>query len=509
MIFLYKLKNSNCKDIMSFKEVTQLRKAGKLKEALEMAEQDLYGDPDGEWPKKAIVWVYYAYMKKALEKNDLKKIIAQIQNIRNLNLPGSEKMVFDSIAWAVGKYLFAVENAYEEILDRFFELIKDLPFNKPGYAYSFLLKAFNKHSARWTRFIEFMEWWGLDQFTPEDYDNFITESGRKLPSAVESVYISISKRLLAPPRDNKAIGRFIPRIAKIAQEHKNMQYPPYYYAKLLLALGDKEHFMEAFLPFARKKKNEFWVWDLMSEAYGEESPEYFSCLCKSLSCGAPAKFTINVKEKLAKVFEKNGRFPEAKREYNDIIEARNAEGWMLTDKHISWQTTPWWEATKATRDNFDIYNAHKESAEQLLFADKPGTLIVTDTVNKEKTVLSFVASKTLYGFIHYGNPELDPEPGIVFSVRFKEQEKSNKSNFHRVYSIHKTDQTVPNDISKTVSGTIQLRPGNSFGFIGKVFIPPALVSASGLKDGQEVKVVAVISFNKKKKEWGWKGVKVV
>jgi tetratricopeptide (TPR) repeat protein len=494
---------------MSSKEVTELRKAGKLEEAREMVEKDLISSPDDIWVKRAASWVYYAFAKQALEQKNLTKLLNHIENIKKLQLPETDKMVFDSIAWTIGKYLFANENTTPETLDRFFELIKELHFSKPKDSYTFLLKAFNKFASKWDKFTEFVDWWGLDNFMPQDYQIFTTDDGKKLPATVESIYISISKKLLAAPRDREAIKRFIPRIAKVSHEHKHMQYPPYYYAKLLLALGDKEHFMEAFMPFARKKRNDFWVWDLLSEVYDKDSPEHFACLCKSLSCGAPAKFTINVKEKLAALFEKKGMFAEAKREYSDILEAREAAGWRIFDKHENWKKLPWWNKTKAAKDNFGIYNSNKGTAENLLYADKPETLIVVDTVNREKTVLSFVTEKRQHGFIHYGRLGITPEPGVIYAVRFMEQNKENKSNFFRVYSIREPLAEPPKELRNTVKGTLTIRPGNSFGFVNDVYVPANLIKTNSLKAGTEIETVTILSYNRNKKNWGRKAVKVV
>jgi len=56
---------------MSFKEIKELRQAGKLEEALQMANQALETDPDNIWNKRAIAWVYYDYIKNLLTLNPM------------------------------------------------------------------------------------------------------------------------------------------------------------------------------------------------------------------------------------------------------------------------------------------------------------------------------------------------------------------------------------------------------------------------------------------------------
>jgi hypothetical protein len=272
---------------MSSKEVTALRKQGKLKEAFELAKSNLENYPEDIWNKRAISWVYYEYLKNAIVNNNRNDFIIEIENISNLNLPETEKYIFDSVAWQVGKFLFANEKIDTLFLDVIFSNIKTFSFSIPSDAYSYLLKAFKKHYQEWVGFMDFINWWNLDNFQEKDYENFILDNGKSTSSLVESIYIAISKKLLVYPINMNDISLFIPKIAEISKKYSNMQYPPYYYAKLLLVQGGKEKFMDAFLPFAKRKSRDFWVWNLMSDNFSPDSNEYFSCLCKSATCGAP------------------------------------------------------------------------------------------------------------------------------------------------------------------------------------------------------------------------------
>ena len=49
---------------MSFKEIKELRQAGKLDEALQMANQALETEPENIWNKRAAAWVYYDFLKQ-------------------------------------------------------------------------------------------------------------------------------------------------------------------------------------------------------------------------------------------------------------------------------------------------------------------------------------------------------------------------------------------------------------------------------------------------------------
>ena len=94
---------------MSFKEIQELRKEGKLEDALEMATQALDSDPQNIWNKRAAAWVFYDFMKKYsdLEHYDLFK--ENLLKLQALGLPENEKMVFDNPAWQIGSIVFALK----------------------------------------------------------------------------------------------------------------------------------------------------------------------------------------------------------------------------------------------------------------------------------------------------------------------------------------------------------------------------------------------------------------
>ncbi len=493
---------------MSFKEVNRLRKSGHLEEAAKLSQVDMAADPFDEWNKRGAMWVYYEYMKLAVEKNNIVEFLKQLEKITKLKLPANEKIAFDATAWSIGKLLFANNGVGVSVLDKIFGLIKDFNFTKPKDSYSYLLKAFKKHNEGWINFYEFVMWWGFDNFLSVDYESFVLDNGKKIPSLVESIYIALSKQLLNQADNKKRIEEFLPRIGYISNNYKNMQYPSYYYAKLLLALGDKEHFMQAFLPFAKKKQRDFWVWDLLSDAFDKSSEEYFSCLCKSLSCGAPEKFTGNVREKFAIALIKQQQYSEAKYELERIIETRLNEGWALKPKHSDWQNYSWWNTTQIPRNNFGLYKNNLTIAEGLLYADIAEELMVIERVNKEKTVLNFIVSKKKYGLVFYGKFNIKPQVGEVYAVRFAKSDKPQKSNFYQIQSIALSNQPASIEIYKQVEGRIIIKQGNSFGFVDNVFVPPQVINNYQLMDGGKIKANAVQTFNTRRKAWGWSVINI-
>src|SRR5690606_3197491 len=100
-------------------------------------------------------------------------------------------------------------------------------------------------------------------------------------------YIAYSKKLLEGDAvdpfgqqravDKEKIRTFLPQLDKIIDERPEYQYPPYFKAKLLLALGDDENILSSFLPFAKQKRNDFWVWEVMAEIFPDDKEIQFAC----------------------------------------------------------------------------------------------------------------------------------------------------------------------------------------------------------------------------------------
>jgi hypothetical protein len=278
---------------------------------------------------------------------------------------------------------------------------------------------------------------------------------------------------------------------------------------MLLLKGDKSPFLKAFVPFARMKKRDFWVWDLLSEAFDKKDPRHFYCLARSLSCGAPNQFTINVKEKMAYLlFEKN-LLAEAKFELEEVIKFRKKNQWKLSDEIIKLEKNPLLKQISATKSNLKLYEQYKKEADAILYYDLDEHIVVIEQVNTEKKVAYFIENQEIYGGFSYRSFPLNLTPGETYSVRFLPSSKEKESHFFKIASIERSEQKPSEKILKTVSGTLQIKKGNSFGFAENIFIPPDLIQKHQLSNGNFIHFKAVYSYNKKKKAWGWKGIALV
>ncbi len=523
---------------MSFKEVNRLRKEGKIEEALNMALTDLKEaqEPlfmpvtaDGLnselkninknllWPKRALAWVYYEYLKKYSQPDSFDAFKKNLINIKDLALPEEEKMVFDKCAWQIGSIVFGLQKAehveYEKI-NEIFETIKGFSFTKPSEAYSFIYKAFHKGYQNWSKYLTFADWWNFEYFRSEDYlkEEF---NGKKIMSIAEQAYIAYSKKLLegelVDPHgqqrliDKDKIQSFLPKLDSIIEKHPDYQYPPYFKAKLLLALGNEGNILSAFLPFAKQKRNEFWVWELMAEIFAEDKKLQFACYCKALSIDTPEHFLVKLRQKFSGMLVEKKLYSEAKTEIQQVITTLKKNEWKLPNQITQWTKQDWYKSATAKKDNKDLYLQHVKAAEEILFQDIPEEIIAVEFVNENKNILNFVKDKLKFGFFNYSGHLDKPQIGDILKVRFNGE---GKDGFYKILTAKKAESNTKCEAINNFKGNLRLITPHNFGFIEDVFIEPKLIQKNNLADGQNATGKAILSFNKKKNEWGWKAFEV-
>jgi hypothetical protein len=519
---------------MSFKEAKELRKSGKLTEALEMALQDLQNEPHNIWCKRSVAWVYYDYLKVNKEAENFDAFYGYLLKIKELELPEAELMLFDQCAWQVGLMIFNLCRADEEIskndnknkftfyssskeLEKkvysLFEIIKNFQFTKPGDGYSFLFKALNKAFKDTDSYIEVADWWGFENFRKDDY---LKEevNGKFIMSIAEQAYIAYAKRLLMgelPDGDfqqrevnRDKINDFLPKLGNVVIEHPKLLYPEYFKAKLLLALGD-EDVLEHFRPFAIRKRNDFWVWDLLSDIFPKDDTRKIACLCKALTCKTQDDFLVKIRQKLAALLIQGKQYVEAKTEIESILATRNSNNWPIRGELLQWQSQDWYKSTESRTDNKNFYQSQVSIAEEILLADKPERTVVVEFVNSHKKILNFVESKTSKGFFFYGDHLKEVSIGNVLKVRFKE---NPQGEHYKLLSAKLSEEEPDSDVVKDFSDNLKVIPYINIGFAGDVFIDSKTIEKKNLQPNQPINGKAIISYNKKKQEWGWKAIEV-
>lgn len=497
---------------MPAKEIKELRQAGKLNEALIIAKAELNAATDNIWAKRNISWVYYEFLKKneSVENYDL--FVSFLKDIVNLQLPEDEKMFFENLCWQIGKMVFALHKANPmdiQKIDGLFELIKNFHFTKPAPSFSYLYKAFHKAFKESNSYLKFADWWDFQNFMPEDFHKDKLPNGKEVMAIAEQAYITYSKQLLPKTSgfgeiifDKEKALAFIPILSGIEEKYPEFQFPAYFHAKLLVAVGEKENMLETLLPFAKKKKSEFWVWELLAAAFPNDPDKVFTCFCKALSCKAPEEMLIGLRQKMAEMLIHRKLYNEAKTEIDLLINVRNTHGFRVPSQIGIWQSQDWYKNATANKSNIDFYRPFSSDAELILFSDIPEESVIVEFINSDKKILNFIASESKFGFFKYDRFFKEVKIGNVLKVRF--QGGSNEG-MHQLYTaVKSTDDDFKKQFFRQVEGEVKILPGKSFGFLDNVYIHPTIVSRLKLTDGTQISGFAMKTYNREKRQWSWK-----
>jgi hypothetical protein len=273
---------------------------------------------------------------------------------------------------------------------------------------------------------------------------------------------------------------------------------------MLLETGNKENALVSFLPFAKQKQNDFWVWGLMAEIFKEDKDLEFACYCKALSLKSPNEFLIKTRHEFSKLLVERELFAEAKAEIKNIVSVRQAKGWKIPNNIIQWTENGWYKDAEEVSNNKSLYEMHRKKAEELLYRDLPEHLVVIEFVNHNKNILSFIKDKKFNGFFNYESFVKKPKIGDIIKVRL---EAVGNDGFHRVLTLETIEDSskieLPTSI-KEVSGIIRIPDGKDFGFLEDVFVNPDIIKLHKFKNKDHIKGKAMLSFNKKQDNWGWK-----
>lgn len=516
-----------------------------------MSRSDLETNPSDIWLKRSHAWSLYFMIKKHVQAGQSEQAKLFFAEYESLQIPAEDTLIHERMDYfrqvLTANYISAKQLIQEGRFEEAFDLHaadEEAKSEHLAWAMYYLLRNLNKSKnpdkqtllsrleifklkvtpqkllvyklllqeliklppAFWdqTPLSSNLEFLGLfDILEEDDYEKQEYE-GQKIISLAERVHIGYSKALIREKAPKEKVETYLKEIVESKLEsQKGMLYVPFFKAKLLLEIGDREEGMQAFLPFARKKQGEFWVWQVFAEYYSKDPTRYLSCLCKAISCKVKPEFLSGIKERLIAHLIETGDFDWAKTELNQLVKLRAQQNWGLRSAHHQLLASGWYAHAQ------EISLAHKysqylEPAEQLLgptASQKSASdlLIVVDYVNPEKSLFNFVATDKKKGF---GKFQPLPEVGEVYRMTGT----PSGDGFFKVNRLQKSQDELE-QLRKPIEGKLTQKPGQPFGFVSGVFVPPSIILENGFKSGDSLEGVAVYGPVKGKEEWAWRLVK--
>ncbi|EPR69793.1 DUF7017 domain-containing protein [Cyclobacterium qasimii] len=488
--------------------VSELRKAGNLAKAYELAKNGLNESPKNLSAKISMAWVLHDYLKAQSSNTSPLQSVKVLKEIRKLGPLHGAALLYDQIAFWTGTALLnhsKSKHPESELIEQLFQSIEDFPFPKPSKQYTWLLTGFLAHWENWSGFIGLMNWWGWENFREEDFLT-TTKYNKQYLSIVEKLIGRYTKIIL-----QKAVGNELPHkvlsnlchslLRFMEQQHskcKNYTFYPYYKAKVLFLIGEKNKAKACFLPFAKKRIRDFWVWELLSQL--ETEPEMaLAYQVKAVSVKTKPEFLAKVREDLVnRIIPINQDW--AKTELERIIKLREKNGWPLTNGIKEKMAEKWYLEGKIISTKI-IYQQYSEIANRE-FLENPISfkLLINGSKSDTKQTFGLNPNKETIKLI---TRSLQLQTGQAYEI--VGQQAPNGWIFVHQAKKFEDDRLFSNWII-TKSGKFTMHPSKQFGFVKDIFIPPSLLIEFCIEDGVLVRVKAIQSFDKKKKSGDGKAI---
>lgn len=474
-------------------EIIALCKSGQVLDAYNQAKADL--EQEKPWARLTIGKALYYCIRKDAEDGRYEQLLSHLDEMLSLQLiPENENTIF-WIGYFAKRHLAPRAIDTPMRLSALFQKLKEYTFN-PGKSYSALLEGFIRCDS-WQELVDFLDWWDLDNLTPEDYQPVEIAPGRKIMSIAERAYIAKSKALLRL-NDLGLIEEFLPQLDELMTKHPEMTYPGYFYGKLLLSLGSTpEDALKVIVPFAKRKSTEFWVWQLLSDVFTNDQEKQLACLVRAVHCRTQENFLGKVRIKLAALYIQRNQLDFAKYQIDKVTHCYLPQGWHLPYEVDCWIHQPWINTvTSNDRDPLDYMAITNEILG-----------IKTEEVVAIVTYIDSITQKVsmVYGYEKRTSQRIRFRIGIGATLKLNYT--INSDGKLRILSAGKCKFPIDLNYAKVVEGSIKKRNEWAFAFLHygdeKAFVLPNVVNKYNVSDGEKVKCLIVYDFDKKKNSWGW------
>lgn len=538
---------------MTITEITNLRKAGRLAEAMEAAEAEfarnankytagalfwclyeqfkhqsgedavatfermktLYHDycPEDDFIQKSVasaqrrILPHYDEVKKAAEnaKNGADAISA-CKEVSNLYNNGElDTQLYEDFGWLTYYALKQTDlkdaHNRKNLLNQYLKL--ELP--RPSILHSLILGEavkVEKNTPLLFRIRDFVRLWGLENLRDEDWEQFHTTDGKTLPSTVERLISVYAKeletdRVESPEEFNELVDKALVKYPK----NQNM---PSYKAKVLISQGRKSEAMAYYKDLILRSPLKYNYWSKTAELV-DDTDTKIGLLCKALSCGADDEFLGNVRLHLSTLLIQKGLRSNAKYELEKYRLTYQNKGWNL--KSEFWHIYNQLHSTEPADSNNALYAEFEAKAYEFIYSSFPTLLAVKvgesqfdDRIHPGRKIMTWhlrtaESDLKLRKPAKFGLNRLTAN-GVAFDVKIYNKE---------IVWIKEHVGVISEPWLKEQSGEVHMRidrKGRRYAIIAGTYVGERLLK--GVSEGQQIKVLSI-----REEDGRWRAVSVL
>ncbi len=363
--------------------------------------------------------------------------------------------------------------------------------------------------------LDFLHGWNFSHFREEDYAPFKTGTGTIIPSLCERAYLTYSRVLVSSMRSNdpntvekakEYSQEFLPLLEEVLEKLPRNVWLPYARTLLMSQLGKPQRVQMELVHLLKTQNNQFWAWASLAESLAMEGRdnEALACYSKAFLLPAQGELASHVRESFAGLLIKQRLYNEARTEIEQVIRNRKKKG-DGSKAMQAWVEEEWYKNARYAPMNKMLYIRHAGRADALLWADLPDSVAIVTHVDPERGVFFFAVDKKIGGKHNIKGPFIKVKVGDILAIKLREAE-TEMGKAWKVVGGRFEKEKFPKDICQIINETIQIPYGRDFGFMkpSNIYVGADLVKRHRLYDGQNLKGIALLSYNKAKAEWGWK-----
>ena len=376
---------------MNAKEISLLRKSGRLQEAMDAAETE-FNTFQSHYSAGALFWCLNDFAKQS-HGDALRDIVDRMQELCDEYCP-DDKYMLEALQ-RIQKQMLPHASELRKIVEdaknggaadyynrkKLLARYLSLELERPSLLHSLILGEavkVEKNTPLQFRIRDFIRMWGLENLRGDDWKQFTTDPGLTLPSTVEqliSVYAKEIKTDEVMPSEE-----FSTLLDKALDVFKNNQNLPYYKATILIAQGRKAEAVGYYKKLITSNPSKFYLWDQLAELVDDENVA-IALRCKAVSLGTDDEYIVNVRLRLANQFAAKGMLPNATYELEKHRGAYESQGWRLKQTYFDVANVI--PSNVEAADNRSIYKKYFPYAEEFIYSALPSSIAVKE---REKMV---------------------------------------------------------------------------------------------------------------------------
>lgn len=472
-------------------------------------------------------WDLYHRAKAAKAAADWPLVLQRLTQLAALpEAQRADARLGNAVGWLIhhlGKHLLSLEPPQTAGVIEVLALARRFPYPVEGQpsAYAMLLRLALKVRRDYPTFLDFIAWWDLAHLRPADHQPYTPPGGRPLPALAEQALLGVGKHLLAGydrsgrlPQghfDRAAMRAFIARLGPVIEGHPQHRFLPYLRAQLYLALDRPQEALADLQPFVRQHQRQSWAWDWLGRAYYRlaQNEAARACLAQALSLGAAEAMTVLTRERYARLCLEAGETAVAKGALEQVIALRQREWGKIPARILRLIEAPWYHQTVAVPLGPQELGPWARRATDHLYADLPEELAVITGLDPVKGRLWYRLDRTRSGSLRLDRLPSLPQVGDCLRLRVLPQ-AGREETWYRAITARLSDEAPPSELLRPMHGRLTPVKGRDFGFVGQaVFVPPELMAQWQPQQHREVQVLAIRSYDAKKKQWGWRALRLL